>query len=161
MIGQLLFRRGGRHRLACMTILAACGPAGAAQEVPACGTSTGRPAGPVWDASSANAGVGGLHVHRLRACVERRGDRFSAVLVNEQGEANQTITGTVRGGRVTARRTVMASDNMGERLAGTWDVAPITPYRQHTIVLTNSVLAIVLTRSDYRGKPVPLTQRED
>lgn len=161
MIERENMRRGGWRKLACGLILAACGPVAAAQEPAVCGASTGRPGGPVWDASSANAGVGGLHVHRLRACVERRGNRFSAVLVDERGEVNQTIAGTVRGGRVTARRTVMASDNIGERLAGTWDVSPITPYRQYTIVLTNPVLAIILTRSDYRGRPVPYTPPEE
>ena len=66
----------------------------------------------------------------------------------------------MRADRVSAQRSVMGSDNIGERLAGSWTVSPIAPYRMHTIVLTNPWLSIVMTRSDYRGKPLPFTPRD-
>ena len=115
----------------------------------------------LWDAVSVVSAVSGLALDRAKARVQRKGQRFTAVLLADSGEPMQTIEGTVRNGQVTARRTVHQSDVGEEPLQGTWTIADVGPYRSQSVVLVNAWAAVVMTRSSLpklpgrRGAPQP------
>lgn len=130
-------------------------PAAAADRVPAT-----VPAGSaeLWDGISVVSAVSGLDVLRAKTSVRRRGSRFAADLLGDAGEPIQSITGTVRNGRVVARRIVHRSDVGEEPLEGTWAITRIGPYRSQSVVLRNEWAVVVMTRSTLieRSRAVPL-----
>ena len=101
----------------------------------------------LWDGISVVAAVGGLDVRRAKTRLQRNGQRFTAALLDDAGEPIHTITGTVRNGKVSARRLVLHSDVGEESLQGTWTSSRIGPYRSQSIVLGNAWAAVVLTHS--------------
>jgi hypothetical protein len=116
--------------------------------------------GTLWDGISVISAVSGLDVQRAKVRVQRSGQRFSASMLNDAGEPIQTITGTVRSGRVNARRTVLHSDVGEEPMQGTWVSTKIGPYRAESIVLTNAWAAVVVTQSVMVNRSANLPPRE-
>lgn len=101
----------------------------------------------LWDGISVVSTVSGLDVRRAKTRIRRTGQRFHASMLNDAGEPIQTITGTVRSGKVNARRIVLNSDVGEEPLQGTWVSTRIGPYRAQSIVLSNEWAVVSLTHS--------------